>query len=212
MAAHPPLVPERWTLGHLVEQAESRGRALREQGTLDAIEVGTRLTDALVPLVSREVLSRLHTVDLTATRLDPIHLEHVLDIVVPFTVEAALSRIEPVSLIEQNLRVEQIEKLLDAYLTDVLALALTRLDLTAVVRENVDLVSLTNDVVDQLDLAGITEGVIDEIDLESIIRDSTTGIAGDVVSGTRASAATADEFIASFFGRRRRTPAPEVSP
>lgn len=206
VAARPPLVPERWTLGHFTDQAEIRGRAMREQASIDLAETSTRLGDALVPLVAHQVLSRLETIDLSQVRLDPTQLEQALDVVVPFTVEATLSRLDPLVLIENHIRLEQIEKLLDAHLADVLALTLSQLDLTAIVRENVDLVGLTNDVVDQVDLAGITQNVIDEIDLQAIIRESTSGIAGDVVNGTRASAATADEFIASFFGRRRPNP------
>ena len=82
---------------------------------------------------------------------------------------------------------------------------LDRMDLTEVVLERVELGRVINGALDQIDLndlvrtrvdlASIAEEVIDDVDLPEIIRDSTTGVAGAVVDGTRLRAVEGDELV-----------------
>lgn len=86
---------------------------------------------------------------------------------------------------------------------ELLGTALERLDLVAIVDAVLDRLDLTDLVRSRVDLARLASEVIDEIDLQAIIRESTSGVATDIVTGARAGAATADEAVARFLLRRR---------
>ncbi len=210
----PPLLPERFAPASIAGRWEARGRLARQTHVDLGIDATGRLFDALVPAIATVVIDRLdlpelivqvvtpETVDAVIARVDVPDV--VTKILSPATVDAALAQLDPVALTEQYLDPVAVEKFVAIALPPVMAAVLDQLDVTEVVRENVDLVGLTNEVVARIDLAGITNEVIDEIDLPGIIRESTSGVATEVMRGTRASAASADEAIASFFGRRRR--------
>lgn len=107
-----------------------------------------------------------------------------------------------------------LETLLDAQVPKIADAVLARLDLTTLIADHVDVSQIVESILDRLDLtelartridlAGLTNEVIEEIDLSALIRESTSGVASDVVTGARASAATADEAVARFLTRRRR--------
>ncbi len=107
-----------------------------------------------------------------------------------------------------------LETLLDAQVPKIADAVLARLDLTTLIADHVDVSQIVESILDRLDLtelartridlAGLTNEVIEEIDLSALIRESTSGVASDVVTGARASAATADEAVARFLSRRRR--------
>lgn len=219
LVRRPPLLPERFAPATIVERWERAGRARRTAATDRTLVASVEALDALVPLVSGIVADRLDVPDLAARALTPAALDALVAILAEPTLDAVFAHVDPVALVEQRLDPLVVEKLLVLALPTVVETALANLDLTSIVRENVDLVALsndvvaaldlvgiTNDVVDQIDLAAITNEVIDEIDLPGIIRESTSGVATEVVRGTRASAASADEAVARFFGRRRQTP------
>lgn len=86
---------------------------------------------------------------------------------------------------------------------DLLSTTFERLDLVAIVDAVLDRIDLTDLVRSRVDLARLASEVIDEIDLPAIIRESSSGVASDVVTGARAGAATADEAVARFLSRRR---------
>lgn len=86
---------------------------------------------------------------------------------------------------------------------ELLSTTLDRVDLVAVVNAVLDRIDLTELVRTRVDLARLASEVIDEIDLPAIIRESSSGVASDVVLGARAGAATADEAVAKFLSRRR---------
>lgn len=209
----PPFVPEQYTLAAVVQGLEDRGRVVREQQTIAVVDGSVQLFDALVPILVFATIDRLDipelvrkavtkdTVDALISQVDLVDI--VGQVLTPELIEATLSKIDPVALTEAHLDPVMIEKLFALALPPILTAALAHLNLTAIVQENVDLMALTNDVVEKLDLAGITNEVIDEIDLPGIIRESTSGVATEVVRGTRASAASADEAIANFFRGRR---------
>ena len=209
----PPLVPERYALATIVHNLEDRGRGARLQQTAVVLDGSIQLFDALVPILVTATVDRLDipelvrktvtkdTVDALISQVDVA--EVVGQVLTPELISATLAQIDPVALTEEHLDPVMIEKLIALALPPVMTAALAHVDLTAIVQENVDLMALTNDVVERLDLAGITNDVIDEIDLPGIIRESTSGVATEVVRGTRASAASADEAIANFFRGRR---------
>lgn len=109
---------------------------------------------------------------------------------------------------------EMLETLLDAQVPKIADAVLARLDLTTLIADHVDVGQIVESVLDRLDLtelartridlAQLTNEVIEEIDLPAIIRESSSGVASDVVTGARAGAATADEAVARFLTRRRR--------
>lgn len=106
--------------------------------------------------------------------------ESLLDAQVPKMADAILARLDVESLIADHIDVQKlVETVLD------------RIDLTALAR-------------DRIDLAQLASEVIEEIDLPTIIRQSSSGVASEVVSGARATAATADEAVARFLTRRRK--------
>ncbi len=214
LVSRPPLVPEQFTLAAVAERLEARGRLARELSTDRGIDKSIEMFDLLVPALTIAVVDRLDLVDLitrvvndeTATALiSQLDLESLVgQVITAPVIDAALAQVDPIALTEQHLDPKMVEKLVALVLPPVMNAALDQLDLTALVSENVDLLALSNQVVEELDLAAITNEVIDEIDLPGIIRESTSGVATDVVRGTRASAASADEAIANFFGRKRR--------
>lgn len=214
LVRRPPLVPEQFTLATIADRWEARGRVARELQIDQGIDKTIEVFDLLVPALTTAAVDRIGLVDLigrvvTTETVDAaiaqIDIPAVIgQVLTPATIDAALSGLDPVALTERYLDPVVVEKLVALALPPLLTSVLEQLDLTEIVRQNVDLLALSNDVVEQLDLAGITNEVIDEIDLPSIIRESTSGVATEVVRGTRASAASADEAIASFFGRKQR--------
>ncbi len=212
----PPFVPERLTPAAIVERWEQVGRLHREGATDRLLDASVETLDAMVPLVSGIVVDRLDVPDLAGRALSPAAIDALVAALATPALDAVFAHVDPVALVEERIDPVVLEKLVALLVPTVAEAALAQLDLTAIVREHVELVTIANEVVDQLDLVAITNGVveridlaaitndvIDEIDLPGIIRESTSGVATDVVHGTRASAASADEAIARFFGRRR---------
>ena len=140
----------------------------------------------------------------------------VLDVLIPTVLERVLDRIDLTELVLQRV---DLERIVDA--------VLARMDLTEVVLDGVDLGRVVNGALDQVDLtelvrsrvdlAGIAEEVIDDVNLPEIIRESTTGVAAEVVDGTRLRAVQGDELVNRLVDRillrrkARETAAPEAS-
>jgi hypothetical protein len=139
-----------------------------------------------------------------------------LDVVVPTVLELVLDRVDLTALVLQRVDLEQI---VDAVLDrmDLTTLVLDRVDLGTVINGALDQIDLNDLVRTRVDLAGIAEEVIDDVDLPEIIRDSTTGVAGAVVDGTRLRAVEGDELVNRLVDRillrrkARKTAAPEAS-
>lgn len=233
IASRPPLVPEAITPAGIAESLQARGAGVRAAAgrkadraldaivpavtatTVDKLDLSGLVQQVVTPELVDTVIGQLdlaaivdqvvtdELVDAVIARLDVPAL--VTSVLTPQTIDAALDAVHPVAIVDQRFDAATLDKILALVLPDVMTSVLARLDLTQIARENVDLLALTNEVVDGVDLAGITNEVIDEIDLPGIIRESTSGVAVEVVRGTRASAASADEAVARFF-RRRNTP------
>jgi hypothetical protein len=81
---------------------------------------------------------------------------------------------------------------------DLTTVVLDRVDLQRIVESALDSLDLNEVVRTRVDLAGIAEEVIDEVDLPEIIRESSTGVASEVVDATRMSAVGADELVSRW--------------
>jgi hypothetical protein len=84
---------------------------------------------------------------------------------------------------------------------DLTEIVLQRVDLQAVVEAALATMDLNDIVRTQVDLAGIAEEVIDEVNLPEIIRESSTGVAAEVVDGARMSAVSGDELVSRWVDR-----------
>lgn len=121
----------------------------------------------------------------------------VIEAVGPAVLQRILTVIDLTDIV-----VEEVD--LDRVVESVLA----RLDTVALVDATLDETDLTELVRSRVDVIRIADEVIDGVDLPGIIRASTTGVAGEVVSGARAGAANADEAVARAFARLRGRRAP----
>lgn len=204
LVRNPPLVPHQLTPAAITERWEVRGRTVRELTTDRTVDTAISTFQVMVPAVTFAVLDQLDVAELATRALPPETLTQVIEQLMPSALDTVLDQLDPVALAEQRVDPVVVEKMVTLLLPPIMESVLAQVDLTQLVRENVDLLSITNEVVDGVDLAGITNEVIDEIDLPGIIRESSSGVATEMVRGTRASAASADEAVARFFGRRRR--------
>lgn len=176
---HPPLVPEAWSAGAVLDRLGDQGRRLRYAAGEDLTVAAGRTLDVVTPTVLDPVLDR---VDITGIVLDRVDLQRI--------VEAVLDRM------------------------DLTQVVLDRVDLKTVVESAIDSIDLNDIVRTHVDLADIAEEVIDEIDLPEIIRESSTGVAAEVVDVTRMSAVSGDELVSRWVDRvllrrsKRRTEVP----
>ena len=78
---------------------------------------------------------------------------------------------------------------------DVTTLVLDVVDIDRIVTTALDGMDLTEIVRTRVDMAGLAEDVIDDVDLPELIRDSTTGVAADVIHQGRRVAVSGDELV-----------------
>lgn len=217
-AAHPPLVPEQWSPGGLVSRLEQRGNGVRRAATYDAVVTVRRGADLVVAPVAELVLDR---VDLTALVLSRVELVRVVDAVLDQldltevvvdrvdlgrVVNEALDSIDLTELVVDRVQLGRVvEAALDAM--DLTAVVLDRVELDRVVTVVLDGMDLTELVRNRVDLPALADEVIEQVDLPDIIRESSTGVASDVVQGARMGALDADERVSRLVDRlllRRR--------
>jgi hypothetical protein len=123
-----------------------------------------------------------------------------LDVVMPTVVEPVLDRLDLTGIVLQRVDLERlVVAVLDTM--DLTAVVLDRVDLHTIVEAALDSLDLNDVVRSRVDLAGIAEEVIDEVDLPEIIRESSTGVASEVVDATRMSAVGADELVSRWVDR-----------
>ena len=183
LLAHPPLVPEQLTLGHLATTLAGRGRLVRRAAGGDAAEATGQVLDIAVPSVLDPVLDRIDLTSLVISRVDLGRL-----------VAAVLDRMDLTEVVLERVDLEPIvTRALDGM--DLTTVVLERVDLGTVIERALDTMDLTDTVRSRVDLKSIAEEVIDEVDLPEIIRGSTTGVAADVVDGTRLVAMNGDEVV-----------------
>jgi hypothetical protein len=142
-------------------------------------------------------------------------VEQTVTYAVTTSVNAALDRLVPViadAIIE---RIDLTDVVLDQVdLNRIVNSALDSLDLTQLVIDRVDIDAIVAEadidaVIDRVPIIPLASYVIDEIDLPQIIRDSTSGIAGDAVNTVRRQGIGADRLVSRIgdkvvFRRRAR--------
>lgn len=218
MVASPPLVPEAWTPRFVLGALERRGRGVRDEAARTA-QAGLEVTaDSLVPRVLDLVLDRMDLTGLVLSRVDLSVLATAVLDQMDLT-QVVLQRVDLGQVVDQVLDgMDLTEVVLQRVsLGQVVGAALDELDLTGVVLERVDLgqvvgvaldsIDLTEIVRTRVDLSGLADEVIEEVDLPEIIRESSTGVATDVVNGARLGAIDVDDRIARLVDRlllRRR--------
>lgn len=123
-----------------------------------------------------------------------------LDLMVPSVLDPVLDRVDLTALVLARV---DLGRLVNAVLDrmDLTEIVLERVDLQRVVEAALESLDLTEIVQTQVDLAAIAEDVIDEVNLPEIIRESSTGVAAELVDGTRMRAVTGDEFVNSWIDR-----------
>jgi hypothetical protein len=124
-------------------------------------------------------------------------LSDLLDVLVPAVADALLRRMDLTRVVSTYVDIDKVVAGVD------LDAIVKRLDLNKIVREQVDLV-------------GLTESIIDEIDLPEIIRESTGSVASETVRGVRMQGVSADDALdralERFRLRRRAYRAADVTP
>jgi hypothetical protein len=174
----PPIAaPVERRVNAAVASVEEQGRVTREQAPmLLAVAVGL-LFDKLVPYVAENALDRIDLNQLIASRVDIDALAALLDL------DAAVARVD-----------------LDAAVARVdLDAAVARVDLdAAVARVDVDRVVET---VSMAVIIEIARQVVDAIDLPLIIRESSGGVAADLVTDVRLQTIDADASFARLLDR-----------
>jgi hypothetical protein len=118
-----------------------------------------------------------------------------LDRLVPAIADAIIARIDLTDVV-----IEQVD------LTRIVNTALDGLDLTQLVLDRVDVDAIVaaadvDAVIDRVPIIPLADYVIDEIDLPQIIRDSTSGIAGDAMNTLRRQGVGADRLVARLVDR-----------
>jgi hypothetical protein len=143
---------------------------------------------------------------MTATTLAAL-VEQTVAVTVGSAVNAALDRLVPQiadAIIERidltDVVLEQVD------LHRIVVRALDSLDLTEVVLERVDVNAIVEQadidaVIDRVPILPLANYVIDEINLPQIIRDSTSGIAGDALNTMRRQSAGADDLLSRIVDR-----------
>jgi len=123
-----------------------------------------------------------------------------MDRAVPLIADAILERLDLTDLVIQRVDLRRVvESTLDEM--DLTALVLQRVDVNAIVgAADIDA------VIHRVPIVTIADYVIDEIDLPQIIRDSTSGVAGEALDSLRRQGVGADMLLAGFVDRivRRR--------
>lgn len=217
-AARPPLLPEQWSPGGLAARLEQRGKGVRRAAAYDAVTTVRRGADLVVAPVAELVLDR---VDLTTLVLSRVELVRVVDAVLDQLdlTEVVLDRVDLGRVVTEALdHLDLTEVVVDRVrLGRVVEAALDAMDLTTVVLDRVELdrvvtvvldgMDLTELVRNRVDLPALADEVIEQVDLPDIIRESSTGVASDVVQGARMGALSADEQVSRLVDRlllRRR--------
>jgi hypothetical protein len=225
-SASPPLVPERWTLGHAARQAAISWRTDRERavsslaGSFRTLAEGTQdvaidvmgldelLTQAMervsLQALAEQAVSQLDLDELLATVVSRVDMSRLITEAIT---DLDLTPIV-VRLIEQVDLQAAVDEALDSL--DLTDLVLERVDLPRVVTAVLERIDLTELILDQVDLVRITDHVIEVVELPDLIRDSTSSIAAETVREVRLQSVDADRALARLADRvlRRRAEQP----
>lgn len=134
-------------------------------------------------------------IEQTVTTAVETSLNAALDRLVPTIADAIIDRIDINKIV-----LEQVD------LNLIINRALDTLNLTQLVIDRVDVNAIVAEadidaVIDRVPIIPLANYVIDEIDLPQIIRDSTSGIAGDAMNTARRQSAGADQLVSRIADR-----------
>jgi hypothetical protein len=156
-----------------------------------------------VGMATYTTTTMLSLVEQTVTYAVTTSVNAALDRLVPVIADAIIERIDLTDVV-----IDQVD------LNRIVTAALDGLDLTQLVIDRVDIDAIVAEadidaVIDRVPIIPLASYVIDEIDLPQIIRDSTSGIAGDAVNTVRRQGIGADRLVSRIgdkvvFRRRAR--------
>ncbi|MFN8169169.1 MAG: hypothetical protein U0S36_10335 [Candidatus Nanopelagicales bacterium] len=157
LVLRPPLVPEAWTAGALVDRLGDQGRRLRYAAGEDLTAAAGQTLDVVTPAVLDPVLDR---VDITGIVLERVDLERI--------VSAVLDRMDLTEIVLQRVDLKEIVES-----------AIDSIDLTEIVRTKVDLAGIAEDVIDEVDLpeiiressTGVAAEVVDVTRMQAVSGD-----------------------------------------
>lgn len=178
--------PVRQRAGSLLRRAGLQGQVVRELAPVALADLVRLVLDLAVPRAVQSALDRLDLTALIAERVDLDALVATVDLdaaVARVDLDAAVARVDVdavASRVDLDAAVERVD--LDA--------AVARVDVDAVVR-----------AVDLAVVAAIAKEVIAEIDLPLIIRESSGGVAADLVTDVRLQTLDADQAVSRFLDR-----------
>jgi hypothetical protein len=194
LALAPPLVPQKWTPGHLLQRVSFGWRAQRP----DAVRSLYALSAKAAPAANDVVL-------------DLVDVDRLL--------VQAFGRMDLQLLARTALAHLDVEELMTTALTgldleEIVGTALAQMDLTDIVVEHVDLrrviisaleeLDLTQLVLERVDLVRIADVIVDGVDLPEIIRDSTGSMVSETVHDVRVQGIEADRAVSRLVDRLLR--------
>lgn len=142
-------------------------------------------------------------IEQTVTHAVTTSVDAAMDRMVPVIADAIIERLDLTSIVLTQVDLNRIvNSALDSL--DLTQLVIDRVDVNAIVAEaDIDA------VIDRVPIIPLANYVIDEIDLPQIIRDSTSGIAGDAMNTMRRRSVGADQLVSRLadkmtFRRRER--------
>ena len=220
LALSPPLVPQKWTAGRLLQRVSLGWRAQRPDAVrslyawsakaapaasdlvLDLVDVDRLLVQALgrmdLQLLARAALAQLDVEELLTTALTGLDLRRL--------VEQVLAEIDLTPI------AENVVQRMD--LKEIVGTALDQMDLTDIVVEHVDLrrviisaleeLDLTQLVLERVDLVRVADVILDGVDLPEIIRDSTGSMVSETVHDVRVQGIEADRAVSRLVDRLLR--------
>jgi len=190
-AKHPPLVPQAWSLGSMLDRLGDRGRTVRQAATGDLATATTETLDSMVPgLVPGLVGQVVDRVDVTGLVLDVVDIDRI--------VTTALDGMDLTDVVISRVDLDRIvTKVLDG------------MDLTDLVRTRVDVAGLAEDVIEDVDLPEIIRDSTTGVAADFVNQGRIVSLSGDELVNH-----WVDKFLLRHKSRRREindTPANQES-
>jgi hypothetical protein len=166
--------------------------APRQPGPLETLKGVVANT---VGMAGSTVSTMTSLIEQTVTTAVETSVNAALDRLVPSIADAIIERLDLNRIV-----LEQVD------LNRIVNSALDTLDLTQLVIDRVDVNAIVAEadidaVIDRVPIIPLANYVIDEIDLPQIIRDSTSGIAGDAMNTARRQSVGADNLVSRLADR-----------
>jgi hypothetical protein len=166
-----------------------------QSGPPNPVDTLREVFSTSVGMAAYTATTMVSLVEQTITYAVTASVNAALDRLVPAIADAIIERIDLTDVV-----IEQVD------LNRIITAALDSLDLTTLVIDRVDIDALVAEadidaVIDRVPIIPLANYVIDEIDLPQIIRDSTSGIAGDAMNTVRRQSRGADQLVSRLADR-----------